>query len=101
MEYSLDSFIDRLLVENGIEGLSDEVMEQLKSDLKERAEDMINAEILANMPESALSEFENKLDKGTDEEVQAFCRTHIENFDEVVAGGLIKLKKAYLTNIAG
>lgn len=100
MEYSIDSFVDQLLIEKGVTDLPVEVMEQMRNDLKDRAEDVINAEILAHMPEDALSEFEKKLDSGTDEEIQTFCRIHIEGLDGVVAQGLIKLKKSYLLNLA-
>ena len=96
MKYDLNSFVNKLLLEKGISGLSPEVMDQLRSDLVERAENIINAEILANIPKDDLAEFEKKLDEGNDSETQAFCNKHIKNMDEVVANGLIKLKNLYL-----
>ena len=97
MEYTIDAFVDKLLLEKGTSGLSPEVMSQLKTDLADRAEDMINAEILANMPKDKLEEFEKKLDEENDEEIQKFCREHIANLDEVIASALVKLQKIYLT----
>jgi hypothetical protein len=98
MEYTISAFVDKLLQQKGISGLSDEVMAQMKSDLIDRAEDMINANILVNMPKDFLEEFEKKLDEGNDEETQIFCRKHIVNIDQVIADALVKLQKIYLAN---
>lgn len=98
MEYSINAFVDKLLQEKGVTGLPTEVMEQLRSDLVVRAENLINAEILANMPESLLDDFEKKLNGGNDEEIQVFCKQNIPNLDEVVANALIKLKNIYLAD---
>ena len=98
MEYTISSFVDKLLETKGVTGLSAEVMEQLKSDLVERAENIINAEILANMPKDNLEEFEKLIDADDDEALQSFTKEKIPNIDEVVAGGLVKLQNIYLAN---
>jgi len=98
MDYTIDAFVNKLLQEKGVAGLSDEVMNQLRSDLTERAGSIINAEILTHLPKDKLEEFEKKLDDGNDEEIQKFCQEHIANLDEVVAGALIKLQAIYLAN---
>ncbi|MFA6475860.1 MAG: DUF5663 domain-containing protein [Candidatus Paceibacterota bacterium] len=95
MDYSIEAFVDKLLQEKGVTGLPAEVMEQLKADLVERAENLVNAEILASMPESALEDFEKKLDAGDEEELRKFCQANIPNMEEVVAGALIKLQNIY------
>lgn len=100
MEYTINAFVNKLLQEKGISGLSTEVMDQLRSDLVERAENMIKAEILAQMPKDKLEEFEKKLDKESDEKVQKFCRENIANLDEVIAKALVKLQKIYLADTA-
>ena len=61
MDYTISAFAEKLLQEKGISGLSQEVMDQLRDDLVDRAENIINAEILANMPKEALGEFEEIL----------------------------------------
>ena len=96
MEYSIDSFVDQLLREKGVVDVSEEVMVQLKSDLIARVEDLINAEIIARLPENLLPEFEAVLDNSSDEEIQAFCSSYIENFDEVIAEVLVRFRKIYL-----
>ena len=50
MEYNINDFASNLLKEKGVTGLPDEVMIQMRNDLVGRAEDMINADILARMP---------------------------------------------------
>lgn len=95
MDYSIEAFVDKLLQEKGITGLPVEVMEQLKADLVTRAENLINVEILANMPESAIEDFEKKLDTGDEEEIRKFCQDNIPNLEEVVAVALTKLQNIY------
>ncbi len=97
MEYTISSFVDRLLEEKGVSNLPPKVVEQMKSDLHERAEDLVNAEVLSAMPKDKLEEFEAKLDSGSEDDIQAFCKSHIPNLDEVVAGALLKLRNKYLT----
>lgn len=96
MEYSIDSFIDRVLFEKGLVGVSEEVMTQLRSDLVARIEDLINAEIIAHLPEDLLPEFENKLDSSSDEDIQSFCQSHIKDFDGLIAGVFVKFRRMYL-----
>ncbi len=101
MEFNLDTFVDKILEEQEIVGVSEEVYAQLKQDLLARTEDMINAEILRHMPEDALAEFEKILETGTDDEVQAFCASKIANLDTVVAEALIQVRALYLTKTEG
>lgn len=96
MTYSIEAFVDALLVEKGISDVEMEVREQLKNDLVDRAENIINAEILAHMPREELSVFEQLLDAGSDDEVQAFCKEKISNLAEVIAESLMKLRNTYL-----
>ena len=99
MEYTIEAFVEKLLKEKGMTGLSPEVMAQLKSDLADRAETLINAEIVANLPKDKLSEFDALLESGGEEEVQDFCQKNIPNLAEVTAGALLKLQKAYLGGV--
>lgn len=98
MQFTIEAFVEKLLQEKGVTGLEPEVMTQLKQDLIDRAENMINAEILANMPESALPEFEQVLDSESEEQIKEFCSKHIPNMDEVVSKALLNLKNTYLSN---
>ena len=97
MEYTIEAFVNKLIEEKGITGLSDEIVAELRKDLVLRAENMINAEILAHMPKEKLEEFEKKLDEGDEKEIGIFCKKNISNLDEVVGSALVKLKSIYLT----
>ncbi len=99
MKYNIDDFAAQLVKDKGITGLSHEIMDQLRSDLVERAENIIIAEMVHNMPKDKLADFEKKIDEGNDSEIQEFCSKHIKNLDEVVAGALLKLRNMYLANV--
>ncbi len=96
MDVSIEQFVERLIQEKGIGDVPDAVLQQLKADLQERAEDMINAGILAHMPPEDLSTFEEMLDTSTDEDVQAFCREKIPNLDAVIGQALLSLQQLYV-----
>ncbi len=98
MQFTIEAFVEKLLEEKGVRGLEPEVMTQLKRDLLDRAENMINAEILSHMPESALPEFEQILDAGSEEQIKEFVTKHVPNIDEVTSSALLKLKNTYLGN---
>ena len=98
MEYTIDTFVTKLLQEKGITGLPEEVMDQMRNDLAQRAQRLIDAEILAHLPENQLETFEQLLDSGSEESLQLFCRQQIPNMDEVVAQALVTLQKTYLTD---
>ena len=97
MEQVLEQFVSRLVEEKGFPELEPEVLQQIKADLGERAENRIHAAILEHMPEGRLEEFEKKLDMGNAEEVQTFCRENVPDFDEVVAGALMDFRRVYLS----
>jgi len=96
MEYNINNFVETLLQKKGITGLSENIMSQMKEDLLERAENLINAEIINNMPEYCLEEFEKKLDEGDTSEIYSFCKKYIPNLDEVIASALFRLQQIYL-----
>ncbi len=96
MNETIKKFVEQMIVDKDIHNVSDEVMTQIKSDLYNRAEDIINAHILKNMPENKLSEFESLLNTGSDVEIQNFCSIAIPNLDAVVAGALLSFRDVYL-----
>ncbi len=100
MEYSLEAFIDALLIEKGTDSLSDEVKTQLKSDLMERVENYINAELIAAVPSDKFEILENLIDGGNDTEIQSFFQEQIPNLDEMIANNLIAFRGLYINGSA-
>ena len=96
MEQVLEQFIDHLIEEKGFSGVDSSVLKEIKNDLNDQLEDHINAAILEHMPSDKLPQFEAKLDSGSAEEIQTFCKKAIPNLDEVTAGVLLKFRQTYL-----
>ncbi len=94
---NLEKFVDELVEQKGFGQKDPEVLEQIKLDLLDRVEDRINAMIMTQLPSTALSDFEEKLDTGTDEEIQTFVRSHIPDLKERVAFELVSFKNMYLS----
>jgi len=97
MDSTLDAFIERLIEERKVGGVPHDVLRQMKADLHERLLRLINAEILANMPEYALVDFEKTLDTGSQEKIQQFCSEKIPNLTAVVSQALVDFRNVYLT----
>jgi len=79
---ALNGFIEQILFERGAGALPEDVQAQMKQDLMKRAEDRINAGILAALPPEQLESFE---------------KTHIPNLDEVIGKELADFKALYLS----
>lgn len=91
-------FVDRLIEEKNFKNLSEEVIDQMKSDLMDRAEDRIKAVILENMPKDKLEEFNKLLDENDNAKIQAFCQENISNLEEILAKELINFRNIYLNS---
>ena len=93
---TLESFVEKLLIEKGMGGLDPEVFAQLQADLADRLETLINAEILKRIPEDNLAEFDKLLDGEDEQALHNFCHVHIPNMEQMVAEVLIDARQAYL-----
>ena len=71
-------------------------MDQLKSDLRERLENRINAVLLSQIPEHKLAEFEKLLNAKDANATQAFCSANIPNLTELIAGEFLAFRKRYI-----
>lgn len=92
----LDEFVSRLIAEKGLEGLDDDVLTQVREDLRSRLEDQINIAILGAMSEEDKTTFSALLDTGNEQEIRAFCAEHIENFDNLIATTLLRFREMYV-----
>jgi hypothetical protein len=93
---SLESFIDRLLEEKGLQNMEPAVLAEMKADLLERVADRLNAEMIAAMPQEKISELNELMDGGNPEEVRAFLTSNVPNFDNVLAQTLLNFRTTYL-----
>ena len=94
---NLDKFIDEIIALKGLDSNEPEVVEQIKLDLMDRVEDRINGMIMSKLPPDTLIEFEEKLDSGSDDEIQAFIKKHIPDIKERTAFELVSFKNMYLS----
>lgn len=92
----LESFVDRLIIEKGLEGLDIDIQNEVHADLLNRIEDRINATLLANLPSVKVEEFSELLDTNNEKNIQEFISTHIQNVNEVVAETLMSFRQTYL-----
>ena len=94
---NLEKFVDELVEQKGFNEKDPEILKQIKLDLLDRVEDRINAMIMENLPADQLEAFEEKLDTGTDEEIQTFVKHHIPDLKDRVAFELVSFKSMYLS----
>ena len=73
-----------------------DVKAELQKQFEERLENLVNAAILAEVPESELEHFQRLLNHGTEEDIQKFCDQVVPNLDEVVARVLVQFRNEYL-----
>ncbi len=92
----LEQFVDKLLEEKQIEGITPEIRAQMKLDLLSRVEDRINAALIANMNPDQMKEFDALLETNNETEVQQFLKTNIPDLETVLATALINFRATYI-----
>jgi hypothetical protein len=93
----IEIFVNKLIEEKQLGETDPDVLNEIKMDLRSRVEDRINTTIINELPDEAVSAFEQLLDaKETDETIQKFVSSHIENLDEKIAQALIAFRSTYL-----
>lgn len=94
----IEVFIENLAKEMGRgRNLEPEVFQQLKLDLLDSAENIIDRELINSLSPEKLEEFNLMLDEDAgDEEIQSFFAKNIENIDEIVLNALLELKAKYI-----
>jgi hypothetical protein len=94
---TLETFVEELISAKEFGELDAEVKDQLKSDLLGRLEDLINRDLIDELSEEKVSEFEKLLDGGANkDELSQFLSSNIENMEAVVTASLLKFRKSYL-----
>ncbi len=93
---NIEQFVDRLVLEKGFNESDAEVIEEIKKDLLARVGARINAMIMSELPPDSIEDFEEIMDKGSDDDVHAFMKKVIPNIEEKVAKELYDFKNMYL-----
>lgn len=95
---ALDKFINNMLSDKDLSGVTDEAHVYLVDDLKTRLLDQINRSIIAEMPEQKGDEFSALLDKEsvTDEQVQQFIVDSGVDTKKIAARTMLAFRELYL-----
>lgn len=74
----------------------EDIKAELQVQLEDRLESLVNAALLAELPESEVTHFEKVLLHSTDEQVQQYIANTIPNSEEIVARVLLQFRNEYL-----
>ncbi|HYV33662.1 MAG TPA: DUF5663 domain-containing protein [Candidatus Limnocylindria bacterium] len=94
-EEELRKFVDNLVAQKGFD-VEPEVMEQIKEDVYDRAENIINATIMANTPPEKLEELDKLLDAADPSAIEEFCNVNIPDLQQKTGQALVQFTKTYL-----
>lgn len=99
---AMNAFVNELIDEKKLEGLTPEVREGIAADLKERILDQIQRSIIAALPEDKFTELESAVDGDslTEEQMSKIIEESNLNMDEIVGGTLAKFREIYLNGPA-
>lgn len=93
---SIESYVDQLIADKGLDYLETDVLKQVKADLAERVEERINAVVIEKMPPEKMEFFEKMIGKSNAEEVQAFVQRNVPDIEKNIALELAEFRKTYL-----
>lgn len=95
-EEELRNFVENLVTEKKFDNVEPEVLQQIKEDLYERVDDVINGTIIAHLPPEKLEEFNNLLDAHNSAAIEEFTNEHVPNLQKLIADSLVEFRKIYL-----
>lgn len=97
-EPELERFINEILDEKQLPGVTPEVRIQLVTDLKERLLDQINRALITALPEVKIVEFNTLLDDETvsDESIQQFIADSGVDVQKVTLQTMLRFSELYL-----
>ena len=94
----MDQFLRQMLVEKGVDDVSEEVFNQIVGDLKERLIFYINRAIIAELPAEQRIKLDNSLEGGTAtaESINALVDESGLNTEPIIQQVMIDFKEKYL-----
>ena len=94
----LSVYMESLLIEKGLTDLDDETREEMISEMKERAVDLINYSIIDALPEGKAEELSSKIEQGEDGEALMNAAIEEAGIDagKITDEALKKFRELYL-----
>ncbi len=93
----VNDFLNKMLIDAGMDNVSPEVHDQMFNDLRNRLEDRFLATILSNLDEDKITEFREIAEAGGDsEKMGQFLATNLPNSSELFAGAMMSFRDVYL-----
>jgi len=94
---TLSDYADRLLEEKNYQTITDEVKLELKNELLRQLNDTLIARVIEQLSDQEVKELNNFLDlKPSDEQLQQFIKSKIEDPETFITNVLLKFRKTYL-----
>ena len=96
----LDQFVNQLIEDKNITGLTPEGREQVASELKELVTEEINRAVLTTMPDNKLDELSALMDSGdfTSDDMQKFIAESGVDLKQITTETLLYFRAFYLGN---
>lgn len=94
----LGVYMESLLIEKGLTDLDDETRDNMISEMKERAVDLINYSIIEALPEDKAEELSNRIEQGEDGETLMNAAIEEAGIDtgKITDDALAKFRELYL-----
>lgn len=89
-------FVEKLLKARGVEGVDDDVREELREELLRMLESKVNRAVVQSLNPEQLTEFEHLLDTNQLDKMAPFLEEKGVNLTSLVARCMIDLQKSYL-----
>lgn len=94
---TLADYVDKLIAEKNYETMTDELKVELKNELLTQLNDTLIAKLIDKLSDQEVKELNNFLDiKPTDEQLQQFIKSKLEDPQTFIANVLLSFRKTYL-----
>lgn len=93
----IENFADNLLAEKNLTNIDEPTLRQMRDDLVERLEQVINRVVVENIPEEKLPEFEALIDRNANSaEVQEFVDHNVKDMGQKLGEAFFDFRRLYL-----
>ena len=95
---NVEQFIDQLITDKGVSGLTDEVRAELRKDLLQRLADQIDRAVINALPEDKAIELSEKIDDESfgDDQINEFISNSGVDIQRISLETMVKFRELYL-----